>query len=77
MTNTLPKGERKTIIKLLGSRFIKIPTKKLAVRTPPAMSQSILGENENKPVRLVNTRTEWDKKKFDNKKQKINSYLRS
>lgn len=62
MTNTLLKGERKTIIKPLGSRFIKIPTKKLAVRTPPAMSQSILGENENKPVRSVNTRTEWDKK---------------
>ena len=43
MTNTLPQGERKTIIKLLGSRFITIPTKKLAMRTPPAMSQSILG----------------------------------
>ena len=62
MTNTLPKGERKTIIITDCSRFIKIPTKKLAVRTPPAMSQSILGENENKPVRSVNTRTEWDKK---------------
>ena len=62
MTNTLPKGERKTIIITDCSRFIKIPTKKLAVRTPPAMSQSILGEKENKLVRLVNTRTEWDKK---------------
>ena len=76
MTNTLPKGERKTIIKPLGSRFIKIPTKKLAVRTPPAMSQSILGENENKPVRSVNTRTEWDNKNWK-QKTKINSYLRS
>lgn len=70
MTNTLPKRERKTIIKRLGSRFIKIPTKKLAVRTPPAMSQSILGENENKTVRLVNTRTEWDKKKLITKNKR-------